>query len=145
MRTIITGQKERIGDWVAEKIGCGREWRDYEAIGVESDGELTGGVVFDDYVANSRCSMHCAGTGNWVGREFLFALFDYAFRQLSCKVVVALVNSENIASAKFVSHLGFEEKCRLEGGSPEGDLIVFTMRKEECRWLERKSKEPQHG
>lgn len=136
MRTIVTLQKERVGAWVADRIGCGREWRDYEAMGVERDGELVGGVVFDDYVENARCSIHCAGVGKkWLSKEFLFAVFEYVFRQLKCNVAVSPVNSENAACCKFISHLGFEEKCRIEGGSPAGDLIVFTMRREHCRWI----------
>ena len=146
MRTIVTGQKERVGKWTAEHIGCGSDWRDYEAMGVEKDGELIAGVVFDDYVENTRCAMHCAGVGkNWLSKEFLFVLFDYAFRQLGCKVVVLTVDSENTDSVKFISHLGFEEKCRIEGGSPAGDLIIFTMRRVNCHWLKRKTKELQHG
>lgn len=146
MRAIIVHQKERVGKWTSEKLGQAADWHDYEAMGVEKDGVLIAGVVFGDYVENTRCSIHCAGEGKkWLSREFLFVVFDYAFRQLKCKVVVNPVNSENTSSVKFTSHLGFEEKCRIKGGSPAGDLIVFAMHRDKCRWLKRKTKELQHG
>ena len=142
MRTIVTGQKERVGKWASERLGNTSDWHDYEAMGVEKDGELIAGVVFGDYVKNTRCSIHCAGVGKtWLSKEFLFVVFDYAFRQLNCNVVVSPVNSDNTDSVKFISHLGFEEKCRIEGGSPNGDLIIFTLHRDKCRWHKRVAKE----
>lgn len=139
MKTIIINQKERVSEWVAERIGCSKDWGAHSALGIEKDGVLIAGVVVDGYTENARCSIHCAGDGKrWLNREFLFAVFDYVFRQLNCRVVINTVNSENVASVKFTAHLGFEERCRVEGGSPHGDLIIFVMREENCRWLKLK-------
>lgn len=136
MKTIVANQKERVGDWVADKIGCDRNWGAFEAIGIEQDGAIIAGVVIDGYTKNARCSIHCAGDGKrWLNREFLSVVFRYVFVQAACRVVVSTVNSENEASMKFTAHLGFEEQCRVEGGSPEGDLVIFAMRRENCRWL----------
>ena len=146
MKRVITNQKERVAAWVAERMVGGAVWGGgYEALGVEQDGNLIGGVVVDEYVKDVRCSMHCAGDGKqWLSRKFLFAVFDYAFRQLGCRLIVSPVNSENTRSVKFISDIGFVEKCRIKDGSPEGDLIIFVMRREDCRWLSLK-KELQHG
>lgn len=142
MKTIVPNQKERVGQWVAEKIGCSKDWGAYEALGLEENGDLIAGVVIDGYAKNARCSIHCAGEGKrWLNREFLFAVFDYVFRQLNCRVVVTPVNSENVASMKFIAHLGFEEQLRIEGGSPEGAMVIFVLRREACKWF----KEKQNG
>lgn len=136
MKTVIANQKERVGDWVAERIGCSKDWGAFEAIGLEQDGDLIAGVVVDGYTKNARCSIHCAGDGKrWLNREFLSVVFRYVFEQAACRVVVNTVNSENEASMKFTEHLGFEEKLRVEGGSPDGALVIFVMRREDCRWL----------
>lgn len=146
MRLIIADQKERVGEWVLERVGQGSKWVDYEAVGIEKDGELIAGVVFDNYVKDTRCMVHCAGDGKrWLSREFLFVVFDYVFRQLNCRVAISPVNSENIASVTFISHIGFDEKCRIEKGSPGGDLVVFTLYREKCRWLKYKMKGSRHG
>ena len=138
MRRIITDDRERVSDWVADQIKCSRWVGDYSAIGMERDGALVGGVVVDGFVLDARCSVHCAGVGKtWLTREFLFAVFDYVFRQLNCNVVVNPVSSANMDSLKFTAHLGFTEVCRIAGGCTDGDLVLFTMTKGDCRWSRR--------
>ena len=134
-RTIV-GQKERVAAWVASRLGEGTAWGVYEAIGLEQDGELIAGVVFDGCVPQARCNMHVAGDGKrWLNREFLWFCFYYAFEQLGCNVVVGLVDADNEDALRFDKHLGFEETCRIEGGAGDCDLIVLTMQRRTCRWL----------
>jgi len=130
----IVNDKERVGEWVASRLGCA--WGAYEAIGIEEDGELVGGVVVDNYVPNARCAMHVAGSNKrWLTRQFLWFVFHYAFVQLNCNVVIALVDADNADALKFDRHLGFEDTCRIEGGAGDCDLIVLTMPRRKCRWL----------
>ena len=73
---IVTDQNERVGEWVASRIP-NSQWHQYQAIGLEKNGELVAGVVIEAYVENARCSIHCAGDGKrWLNREFLFVVFD---------------------------------------------------------------------
>lgn len=133
---IIINQNERVGKFVADLIG-NSSWYEYQAIGQEISGELVAGVVIDSYVKNARCSIHCAGIGKkWLNREFLFFVFDYVFKKLNCKVVVNPVNSNNRDSVRFTSHLGFREVARIEGGYEDGDLIIFALPRNECKWIE---------
>jgi RimJ/RimL family protein N-acetyltransferase len=137
MKRIVVGEKERISRWVAEKMHR-KDWcgDDYEAIGLEKDGVLVGGVVVDGYVKGARCSIHCSGDGrHWLNREFLGVVFRYVFEQLKCNVVVNPVSSANADSLRFTEHIGFTEVCRIEGGYPDGDLVIFKMPKAQCRWL----------
>ena len=83
--------------------------------------------------------MHCAGEGRrWLNREFLFACFDYVFRQLDCKVIVNPVDADNEASMRFTEHIGFTEVCRIPEGSGDCDLVIFAMPRKTCRWLNMK-------
>lgn len=132
MKRIVVNQKERVGRWVAEKIGKNSAWGAYEAIGIEEGGELVGGVVVDGYTKGVRCSIHCAGEGKrWINREFIRVVFDYVFRQLGCQCVVNPVDISNTDSIRFTSHIGFREVVRI----PEAELVVFSMPRAECRWL----------
>ena len=137
---ILCGQKERVGDWVANLIGNKTPWHCYEAIGIEKDGELIGGAVIDNYICSARCSIHCAGIGKkWLNREFLHVVFDYVFRQLKCNAVLNIIDGNNHASLKFTAHLGFKEIYRIQGGSYNGaDAVLFEMKKTECRWIKTK-------
>ena len=133
---IIADQKIRVGEWVSKKLGKTSGLYEYQSIGIERDGKIIAGVVIDNYKKNASCSIHCAGDGGkWLNRKFLFVVFDYVFRQLQCKVVVNQVDSSNDKSIRFTSHLGFKESFRINGACENGDLIIFTLRREDCRWI----------
>lgn len=135
-KTIIVGQKERVGAWVAARVGQAGQWANFEAIGLEQSGELVAGVVFDSYVAGARCSMHVAGErGTWLNRGFLQACFRYAFDKMGCRVVIGLVNADNPQALRFDLHLGFKEIARIPNGSGDCDLVVLAMQRDACRWL----------
>jgi len=137
VKRVVVGDKQRVADWVAEKIGCSKWHSDFEALGLEQDGQLVGGCVIDSYVKDARCAMHVAGEGRkWLNREFIRACFGYVFTQLNCKVALGPVPSTNEAAIRFDKHLGFTEACRIEDGCPDGDLVLMQMAKAKCRWLE---------
>jgi RimJ/RimL family protein N-acetyltransferase len=134
--SIVCGQKERVGAWVGARIGNAEPWHNYEAIGIEHQGELVGGVVIDNYITAARCSIHCAGAGRrWLTREFLFVVFDYVFRQLGCNAVVNIVDGSNADSIRFTGHLGFSIVHRIKGGGKGGsDGVIFELQKSDCKW-----------
>lgn len=137
MKRIVLNERERVSAWVADKMNCPHWYGDdYAAIGLEKDGVLVGGAVIDSVVANTRCAVHCSGEGkHWLNREFLWAVFAYAFYQLKVRIIVNPVSSANTASLRFTKHIGFTEVCRIEDGCPDGDLVLFKMPRADCRWL----------
>lgn len=135
-KRLVIGQRDRVSEWVAPRVGRLTPWRGAEAIGLEQDGELIAGVVFDGYVPRGRISMHCAGEGKrWMTRELLFACFDYPFRQLGVNVILNPVDADNKASIRFTEHIGFEYLATVPGGSGDVDLMLFILPREKCRWV----------
>lgn len=135
MRNIVLGQKERVSDFIIAH-GAGKAFFNYEAIGIEENGELLAGVVYDSYEKNGRCAMHCAGVGRrWLNKEFLWIAFDYPFNQLNVNVIVNTVSSTNKDSIRFTEHCGFKEATRIAGGTCDGDLIIYTLYKKDCKWI----------
>ena len=136
MKQVIYGQDERVAKWVGDQIdevylpGSA-------AIGLEENGELIAGVVFDHYTGPS-ISMHVAATGKrWMTKDFLWRCFAYPFIQLQCNRITGLVRADNIAAQKFDEHLGFKREGLLRKAAKDGtDYIVYGMLREECRWLE---------
>ena len=55
----IFDEKERVGSWVAERVGQLASWGDYYAMGAELDGELVSGVVYNN-VGASNATCHIA-------------------------------------------------------------------------------------
>lgn len=115
---------------------------DFQAIGrVGSAGNLIGVVAFNNFVGNV-CSIHIAGDGNWVSREFIKAVFEYPFKQLSIKALIAPVPDNNYKAMRFDTHFGFKVVHTVKDGWEDGvDLHFLEMRREDCRWLKR---EEQH-
>ena len=136
MKKIVTGQ--RVVEWVAKQTNEFGNFGAAVGIGLEKDGRFVAGVVFNDYNGSNIC-MHVASDGSrhWLTREYLWFVFHYAFEQANVKRITGLVGESNEAAIRFDTHIGFSEEARLKDAHPDGDLIVFCMRKEDCRWLRR--------
>lgn len=129
---IITGQDKRVGTWVCSRAGG--TYTNGVTIGLERNGELVAGVVVDNWNGASA-QMHVA-IDKKLNRESLFACFDYVFRHLNLNVVIGMVASSNEKALRFDKNLGFKEITRIPKGHPKGDLVILTMSKEDCRYLE---------
>lgn len=68
-------------------------------------------------------------------RMFLRALFYYPFLQLHCRRVTALIDDDNERSLRLVEHCGFEQEGRMRHATARGDVLVYGLLKEHCRWL----------
>ena len=123
-----------IGPWVSERTGgtwvAGRG----TAIGKVNDGAIQAGALYEDWNgANIMC--HIAGQGNWATKNFLWMLFDYPFNQLGVKRITAPVASTNVKSINLVTRMGFKLECTLAQATPDGDMFLFRMFRDECKYL----------
>lgn len=125
-----------VGPWVCEKTGGVWSPVDSTAIGLEKNGKLVAGVVYDHFNGASVC-LHVAsdGTRAWLNREFLRFAFLYPFDQMKVKKIIGIVPSNNVEALRFDRKLGFVEEARIKDAHPQGDLILFTMTRQQCRWL----------
>lgn len=131
----ISTDKYLIGPWVCERTKGLFSPVDSAAFGLIRNGQIIAGVLFDMY-NKSSIAMHVAGEGKrWLTREFLRVCFDYPFRQLAVKKIIGLVDSSNSQARKFDEHLGFIHEATIADASPHGDLMIYTMTKEQCRFL----------
>jgi RimJ/RimL family protein N-acetyltransferase len=103
-------------------------------IGTLHDGVLIGGVVFDDF-NGANVLMHVAGEGPWVTKQLLYTVFNFAFNTLNVKRITGLVSSKAKHVQKFDEHVGFWLESTLKDAHPDGDLLVYCMRRQDCRWL----------
>lgn len=128
-----------IGPWVCARVGGDWPIGRGKAIGRLRDGKIVGGILYEDFNgANIMC--HIAGEGRqWLNREFLWAIFHYPFEYLGASRMTAPVASVNQACRRFVEHLGFTQECVMEGAHPQGDIIIYRLKAEDCRWLELKN------
>lgn len=137
MKRVVYGEDARVAQWVGDLVG-----ENYAAgsaaIGLEQDGELIAGVVFDLYTGPS-ISMHVAAVPGkrWMTKDFLWRCFAYPFLQLQCNRITGLVRADNLVAQKFDEHLGFKREGLLRKAAADGtDYVLYGMLREECRWLE---------
>lgn len=138
---VVTGKEADafFGPWISRKVG-GTWTANAVTIGVLSkDGRPKGGVIFEGY-NGVNIFAHIAGEGPyWLEKEFLWYIFYYPFEELECRRITVTVPESNKASQALAEKLGFELETRLTEAHPDGDLLVYRLFKDKCRWHTRKA------
>lgn len=105
------------------------------SIGRVEDGRLLGGVIYNDYTGAS-ISIHVASFDpNWIDRAMLWVTFDYPFNQLKVNKLFGQVPASNAQALAFDLHVGFKIEARIKDVFPDGDLILVSMYRDDCKWL----------
>jgi RimJ/RimL family protein N-acetyltransferase len=101
-----------------------------------TQGQLIAGIWFESY-NGANMMMHVAATplSRWVNKELLWYAFYYPFVECGCRRVTGLLAESNTTAREFDERLGFKLEARLKDAAPDGDLLVYAMFREECRWL----------
>ena len=126
----------KVATWICEKIN-GRYIDGDVAFGVEVDGILKAGVMYEGYTGeNGTILMHWrVDDPKILTRFFYWMAFDYPFNHAKVKSVTGLVDSSNIRAIRVDEKLGFKCEARLVDYFPKGDALVFRMFKDDCRFL----------
>jgi L-amino acid N-acyltransferase YncA len=96
---------------------------------------VAGLVVLDTWTPNSA-HVHVLVRTAAACRRLLAEALEYAFRHVG--ILLGVIRSSNERSLRLTRKVGFREVSRVVDGWQAGeDLIVFEMRREECRWIER--------
>ena len=128
---ILDKDHERVGKWI-EKHGGGF-WREgAKCVGLEENGELVAGVMYD-WCNGASIYAHIAAKN--LTRHFIWFAFYYPFCQLNVNVMIGLISDGNDKSKELVSRLGFVLHTKIPHADPSGDLLVYLMEKERCKWL----------
>ena len=109
-----------------------------KGLGLERDGELIAGVLYEGYNGHNVW-MHVAGQpgSRWMTRDFLKYCFHYPFNELGVSRVSAYVEASNGPAHKLDAHIGFKPEARLKGvASDGGDVIIYAMTREDCRYVD---------
>lgn len=133
----MTGKDNVVGPWVAEKTGGTWTPGGGTTIGLfDEEQGLLAGVLYENFNGVNIFAHIAAVEGKkWITREFLWFMFHYPFEQLGCRRITGLVAETNQTARQFDEHLGFRLEAVLRDAHEEGDLLVYCMRRSECRWL----------
>ena len=101
-------------------------------------GGLLGGCVYQNYTRKS-IGIHVSGfKPGWISKDLLWICFHYPFVQLGCDYLFGLAPAFNLKAVEFNRKMGFTEVARIEHVYHEGDMIVFRMHRDECRFLKKR-------
>ena len=135
MRTVTTQNQYNLREWLSE-VGKFEYPQNTACIGQEKDGKLIAVVGYNSFLPDS-CQIHVASTDvYWLSKDLLFAIFDYPFNKLKVKVIIAPICKDNVKSLNLCRKLGFEQVADIPYGHPDGDLIIVTMKRNQCKWLQ---------
>lgn len=154
MKQIISGNAA-VGQWALDKISSGfMQWNPSQMVCIglvkvhgADDLEILAGVVFTDYNEASM-QMHVAAQpgARWMTKAYLGHCFQYAFNTAKVSKLLGFVASGNAAAIRFDENIGFELEARIEHAHPDGALLIYSMTKAQCRYLDIKiPKEAYYG
>lgn len=108
--------------------------RDHNTASCRGD-ELLGGVIFRNYRKNS-IEVHMAGFDPyWITRNMVWAISGYVFVQLKCLKALAFIEETNASSLAIAKKVGFIEDARIRDACDDGDLLILSLHKDDCRHL----------
>lgn len=137
MTTRIISDPARVYDFVSRLMPL-NVVAGMKGLGLERDGELVAGVIYEGY-NGFNVWMHVAAVPgrSWLNRGYLRYCFEYPFIELGCRRVSGYVEARNQDARRFDEHLGFRQEAVLSGAASDGgDVILYVMRREDCRFLE---------
>jgi RimJ/RimL family protein N-acetyltransferase len=127
--------KVRVGEWVFARTGGKFLPEIAQAIGLEKDGELIAGAVFESWNGAVVYGHLAIANKYGINREFLKFNFQYVFNQLKAKKLIGMVASTNTDAIKLDENFGYVLEATIKDGVPNGDMLIYTMTKEQCRFL----------
>jgi RimJ/RimL family protein N-acetyltransferase len=125
---LIFDDKERVGAWVAEQVGQTAPWGGYYAMGVEMNGEITAGFVFNNF-NDSNATCHIAvSRGSKAFLELLDHGWNYAFNVCKLRRLTGMVDADNVKALHLDKKIGFvEEAVMKQAGTGGIDLILLVL------------------
>lgn len=125
------------GREIAHAAGVGFDFELDRVISrVTSEGNLLGGFAFTNFTGPA-IHIHSAGfRRDWCTLELLWVVHHYPFEQLKVKTLFATVPSTNEVAKRQAEWGGYKLDKRIEWAVAGGDLLVYRMSRDECRWLE---------
>jgi len=123
-------------EWIEGRTGCVLTRRARAIQALDASGRIRGVIAYDCWT-ESGVQAHMAVDSPVVWRSLLRPAFSYPFVEAGREVLLGIIPADNAKSCGMAKRLGFREAYRVVDGWSTGvDLVLFQMRRHECRWLE---------
>ncbi|CDZ50418.1 GNAT family N-acetyltransferase [Neorhizobium galegae] len=102
----------------------------FTAMGVERDGEVVGGAVFNVF---EGADIHVSVAGRGFSREFLTSVGDYVFRQLACERMTVITEQPSVV--RIAEKLGGEIEGLIRNHfGRDRDAILVGILKDDWKY-----------
>lgn len=134
---MIVLDTQRVGAWVAQKVGgIWDNSANAQAIGyANEDGQLLAGVTYKDW-NGANIWVHVRVEDGRALPQFVAVAFHYPFVQVGARRLTLPICSTNRKALSVAARMGFTLESKLNQATPEGDLQLWRMMREDCRFLE---------
>lgn len=102
---------------------------------VDETGKPLAGAIYDAYNSVSITAHIWIDAEENPCKEWYAAIFDYPFNRLGVKKLIGQVAGNNEEAQRLDKHFGFVEEARVKDFSEDGDLIIYSMTKEQSMIL----------
>lgn len=133
---IYQNNQAALRKWMTKRCGWVPTAYSHVIANADADGVVHWAIGFDDWNRVS-CQVHIAGEPGGLSRELLRAAFHYGFVHLGCQILIAPIMGENEKALEINRRLGFTVEHRIKDAAPYGDIIITSLHRRNCRWLER--------
>lgn len=138
MVTFKVDTDSSLTKWVCEGLKETDEWvRANVTLGIYDKNCLIAGVIYHDIRASQDCWITIYSTNKrWCSRRSLRLIFGFAFNQLKCRRINALVDTDNRSSIRLLKGVGFRKEGLLrQFRENEKDCYIFGLLKSDCKYL----------
>jgi RimJ/RimL family protein N-acetyltransferase len=136
---IVFGNVEHA-ELIARRAGQGFDPMVDFVISRVRNSELLGGVIYTNYTGQS-VQMHQAGFApKWATPELMWCIYDFPFNYLKVKKIIATVPSPNRRALNITQKMGFYPVAVIPDVVPGGDMLVLSLSREDCKYLNLKSR-----
>ena len=130
---IIDNDFTRCREWLKEQKFS--SYVEEICIGLERNGELVSCTSYGKFNGKSMHAHIAIKPGQSLTKTFTWFMFYYPFIQCGVDVLVSWHDESQEKAIKLARHLGFKEQCRFKDICYYGDIIISTLKKEDCKWL----------
>lgn len=125
---------QRVADFIGKELEFG-VFPPWKAMGIEKDGEIIGGLLFNCFEGKD---VHVTACGSGFGKNFLQSVGDYVYNQLECTRMTFKTEKEYVA--KLAEKLGGKREGVLRNHFGEGrDAVIVGVVRDEYRYLKKES------
>jgi len=102
---------------------------------MDDDNTLVAGAISEGYNTVSITAHIWIAEGRQPSKDWMAAIFDYPFNHLGVHKIVGRVYSGNDQAVKLDEKFGYVLEATIKDFCPDGDLLIYTMTREQCRIL----------